>query len=445
MKKNMSSESGQAIIMIVISIVVLLGFTALAIDGGMVLSDRRHAQNSADSAALAGALQKVNGASDAEIGQAALFSALANGFDAAIVDVIITPVTDFSGSYHLVTVTITSTTQTSFVQMFWGESGMRNRVTATARVRLTQPALPGTAIVGMGDCTSNVDHVIAIAGGGNSGDVRTFDGGVFLNSPEAGNAHCAIDPPPSGVIAIESGYSIYTVGNQDYTSNASNLNFDNVSPRPALTGINGGSTIDDPLTELPDPVCAQDGSIAANGHYQPGNYDRAAYTSAPEIGPGIWDKGLYCVSGNISLSGQEKIDATSGVTLYMIDGGIYTTGQAGIQIIAPDNVNPDGSVCDPENKDPSDSCTFQAVAIFMARRNPQPIDLQGNGTIRITGLVYALNTTMTAGGGGSSADEYTVLGQIIAKAIYSNGNGSFNVVYNAGRTYWKPPLISLER
>ena len=50
-----SSERGQVLVLLVLALVGLLGFTALAIDGGMVYSDRRTAQNAADAAALAGA------------------------------------------------------------------------------------------------------------------------------------------------------------------------------------------------------------------------------------------------------------------------------------------------------------------------------------------------------------------------------------------------------
>jgi uncharacterized membrane protein len=80
MKRKHPSESGQAIVLLAISIVVLLGFTALAVDGGMIFSDRRHAQNAADAAALAGALQKSNLQSDAVVIQAAERSVESNGF-----------------------------------------------------------------------------------------------------------------------------------------------------------------------------------------------------------------------------------------------------------------------------------------------------------------------------------------------------------------------------
>jgi hypothetical protein len=50
------SQSGQSLIILAVSFVVLLGFSGLAIDGGILYSDRRHAQNAADAGALAGAL-----------------------------------------------------------------------------------------------------------------------------------------------------------------------------------------------------------------------------------------------------------------------------------------------------------------------------------------------------------------------------------------------------
>ncbi len=52
--KPQNSEKGQAIVFLVIGLVVFLGFVALAIDGGMALADRRHEQNAADAASLAG-------------------------------------------------------------------------------------------------------------------------------------------------------------------------------------------------------------------------------------------------------------------------------------------------------------------------------------------------------------------------------------------------------
>src|SRR5215211_2327063 len=56
-----ASEKGQALILITLAAIGLFAFAALAIDGSMAFSDKRHAQNAADSAALAGALAKIRG------------------------------------------------------------------------------------------------------------------------------------------------------------------------------------------------------------------------------------------------------------------------------------------------------------------------------------------------------------------------------------------------
>src|SRR5688500_3092759 len=54
--QNHDSEKGQALIIVTLAAVGIFSFAALAIDGSMVFSDKRHAQNAADTAALAAAL-----------------------------------------------------------------------------------------------------------------------------------------------------------------------------------------------------------------------------------------------------------------------------------------------------------------------------------------------------------------------------------------------------
>jgi Flp pilus assembly protein TadG len=57
-------ERGQALIIIALALVGLVGMVALAVDGGNVFLDRRTAQNAADSAALASALSRIQGGQD---------------------------------------------------------------------------------------------------------------------------------------------------------------------------------------------------------------------------------------------------------------------------------------------------------------------------------------------------------------------------------------------
>jgi|FLYL01.1.fsa_nt_gi hypothetical protein len=55
MRSHTGGELGQTLIMFVLALGVILGFTAMAIDMGLFFEDRRHMQNAADAAALAGA------------------------------------------------------------------------------------------------------------------------------------------------------------------------------------------------------------------------------------------------------------------------------------------------------------------------------------------------------------------------------------------------------
>jgi len=54
MKNHQRKEQGQIIILLAVSIVVVMMVAALAVDGGMIYTERRFAQNAADSAAFAG-------------------------------------------------------------------------------------------------------------------------------------------------------------------------------------------------------------------------------------------------------------------------------------------------------------------------------------------------------------------------------------------------------
>jgi hypothetical protein len=53
-RRILASERGQTLLIFVLAMTVLLGFTAMAIDIGLFYEDRRHLQNSADAMALAG-------------------------------------------------------------------------------------------------------------------------------------------------------------------------------------------------------------------------------------------------------------------------------------------------------------------------------------------------------------------------------------------------------
>ena len=107
MKEVNRSERGQVLILLTVGIITLLGFTALAIDGGRLYGERRHIQGVADTSSLTGALYiaQYEGAitssvlADAE--NSALFRASTNGYT-SIGDTTVTVNITQSLSYYYV-------------------------------------------------------------------------------------------------------------------------------------------------------------------------------------------------------------------------------------------------------------------------------------------------------------------------------------------------------
>lgn len=428
------SERGQAIVLIVLAMVALLGFTALALDGGRLYSERRHAQNAADAASLAGGLQKANKQPDSVVLQAVLASAATNGYSGSQVSGAVGgPFSDLFGKYYLVTTTITSTLEATFAHFVYS-GPLQNRVQAVAKVYQSQPALPGYAIIAMNpDCGDPNERLIGIAGGGNNAGVETFQGGMFLNAPNSSNK-CPLYPPsssdPDVLIRANDGYPIASVGTKDYSGETK------ISPVPIETGVNFGESIADPLTELPEPQCTSSGSVNKSVTpwvYWPGSFD------AKDIGEGFYQPGIYCISGTVKLSGSEVLEG-DGVVFYFMNGGLQNTGNGGMRLTAPNSTNCLGTA-----GSPSASCTYNGIAIFVARNNSSTIDVRGNGGDAVVGLIYGLNATIQAKGGGSDPDETQVVGQIIAKTVLNTGNGTLKVTYNENATFWKSPSLSLNK
>src|SRR3989442_8309843 len=98
MRITRTPRRATVVVLVAICLVVLMGFTAIAVDGGLLLHDRRSVQAAADAAALAAAdnlyynYQNGNGLDvNGSASRAALDVVSANGFGHADVAVNIPP------------------------------------------------------------------------------------------------------------------------------------------------------------------------------------------------------------------------------------------------------------------------------------------------------------------------------------------------------------------
>src|SRR5215216_267206 len=202
------SEKGQALVLIALAAVGLFAFTALAIDGGMVFSDRRHAQNAADTAALAAALAKIrtpgyppNTPADPNLAAiaAGLERAASNGYDnngtSNFVEVHIPPISGpYAGNDEYIQVIITSYVRTTFARIV-GRQLVKNITDAVARAQ-----------TGSSDTSSGLAAIAALT---QTGIGVSMDGNIILdviNSGVFSNSNSSSPcPPPGG--------SIYANGN----------------------------------------------------------------------------------------------------------------------------------------------------------------------------------------------------------------------------------------
>jgi hypothetical protein len=428
-------ERGQAIILMVAVMVVLLGFAGLAIDGGNLYSRRRHAQNAADNAALAYALA-IQQSQSTTAETKALAVLTANGYVDGQGDVTITinhPPAGYDSSY--VEVLISGRIPTMFIHLVYGGPAAYT-VQAISHGEAGTVTMEGFAIVSIMDCTQvNNQNNVGISGGGNSGGVNVHNGSIFVNSPETGSDPCALNPPNSSGndgITVDSGFEIVSVGSYNYSGNS------DISPSPITTGYNGGTPVDDPLASLEEPTCPSDGTVntASNPDmYSPGNWE------GRDMLEGTYQPGIYCIhSSDISISGSQTI-VGSGVVFYFIDHGLQITGGAGITLIAPNDNGAPGCLGTPG--DTSATCQFPGIVIYARRGNTSTIDVRGNGGNAVTGTIYAPDATIQAKGGGSNPDETIMTGQIIAASVLNAGNGTLDLTYDPDVSYAKPPSIQL--
>ena len=344
MKTEIQSEKGQIIVLLAVAIVALLGFAALAVDVGMVYSDRRYDQSVADSAALAGAqiaaltLENDNvtytGGGKGEfpfscagintyiqnntdicslnentVGdpttkaavkacKQAIQRAASNRFtiDSDISDGLGVQVTcaiedkgPYQDKYLDIKVMVTSQTNTSFAHLFFGGKLM-NTVTAITRIKPRMRAEYGYAIVALNPICDQPNKGTFTFDGGGNGSVSIHGGGLYANGCFAFNG--------SSVKVNVTGGGISYAGPSPKISGSPDIN-----PAPVDTDVVL------PYTPISEPVCGPtDRTVPNSSNYtlQPGNYDIGISVKNGEVATLL--PGLYCLNGDFDIRGLIKME-----------------------------------------------------------------------------------------------------------------------------------------
>ena len=419
-----ASEKGQALILIALAAIALFAFAGLAIDGSMAFSDKRHAQNAADTAALAGALAKIRGNNWVDTAKA---RASSNGYNndgtINVVEVYLcndanatcTALPAGATPADYIQVKITSHVHTTFAKVI-GRSELTNQVTAVAHV---VPGYRTTTFGGNALVALNTDACPALDYGGGSTTTVTGSG-IFVNS------RC-------------NGTGSYSATNQALNSSSNNTTLtvpcfnivggNTVRPSSLITTGGCSSSINNSSAFISNPSAIYDRATipcgTSAGTYTSTTLNPGNYTGAfPPGGQTVMNSGIYCIdAGNhgFSLSGGQTLTG-SNVLIYMKSGNVnWTSG--GIQISAMQGVNPE----------------YDGLLLYMAPGNCSNVSITGNGTSRYVGTILAPCSLVKLAGGSNTGNQNVLENQIIADTIQLTGSNALSINYNA-QQQWQPPV-----
>ncbi len=403
MRASRLNRSGSVTIQVCACLVVLLSFTAIVVDGGVLLDDRQRVQSAADAAALAAAedlfLNAVTNLGLDPQGTAkaaALASAAANGFPNPTVNIppLSGPFTGLPGYAEV----IVNYNQKRYFSTIFGSSDIPVAARATAQGRwaaakvgvlVLDPTDPGS-VTTTGGASMTVVDVPMVVDSTSATAVTTSGGGAMI--------------APEFDIAGIPGYS----GSGTWTG----------------TLYSGQPQMADPFAYIPDP----DPSTMVVQSTNPTHFSG---TDVGYIQPGVY-------KGGITVSGQATLNMAPGI--YYMDGGGFTfTGQGslnatGVMIVNDPksssntiSINGTGSI----NFSPPTSGIYKGISLWQVRSSTNTIYVSGNGTSSMSGTFYAASGTLNVSGNGTN----DVIGsQYVSYKLVVNGNGGFRVNWNVDQT-----------
>jgi hypothetical protein len=457
--KLKSQERGQALILIAFAAVGLFAFAALAIDGSRVFSDRRHAQNAADTAVLAAALAKVRGQDYAAAGFARADS---NGFNDTNSTVEIHQCSEAgldpaceglpadADPAEYIQVVIRLTTQTTFARII-GRTEVPSVVSAVARAGGTSqgPIGLGAAIAAM---SPHDEH--AITGNGNF-TLDVNDSGLFSNSD---HPTCSFSTSGSaGSYTVDTAFDV--VG--QYCASGS----------PTLSGtLNEGASQMPypPNIKIPAPSITCTGNSVLSGNtFSPG------FHGALQIPNGTWTfaSGNHCFPEGLRVSGNTNIIVEDN-SKFLITGGEFQSNANGTFTCTNLLVHINGGTGWHVNGNSDNDCSgitfyastgnvtwngnpeinfsaptsgpYSGLLIYLPYGNSSALTINGNSGSSLTGSIIAVSSHIQVNG---NSDTFAASSQIIGYTVGLSGNGNIIINYDPTKQYAssQPTVIQLTK
>jgi Flp pilus assembly protein TadG len=400
------SESGQVLVLVTLSLFVLIGFIALAVDIGYLYNVRRRMQTAADAAAIAGS-NALQGSNSSNYQQAARDVASFNGFTNGTNNVTVTvgapasPPNPSSGSY--VEVDIAQAVPTYFLG-----------VVGYSTMNVSAHAVSGT--INSPACVYALDPSAAAA--------------IGISGIATINTACGIiDDSDSSTALSASGIDTITASAIGVTGNYTSSGLVTFTPTPK-TGIAPAS---DPLGSLAEPSAGSYTLVSTN---QSGSKQVSGNNNTVNLTPGVYPSGIT-LTGN-----SQSVNFAAGT----YGNGITIDGNAGSVTFNPGQYQNTGSAAsitimgNSQVTFNSGSYTFVGAVSISGNNNVTFSPGLYEGGIQITGnatVTFNSGTYILAGGGlsitgnstisGTGVTFYNTSGATAAGSIDLTGNETANL------------------
>jgi hypothetical protein len=429
-------EHGQALVLLALMMIFFLGLVGLAIDGGLVFSERRQAQNAADGAVLSAALAEIKGrdefsealASVREFGYAMTAAACdPPGPDCLMgvgprweMTISHPPRTgEYAGQSSYIQVLITSEVRTNFAYFVYSgpvsasaesvafvrrNKGISNNVIHA----LSEDACSALWFAG----TSNT----YVHGGDAFSNSSASDPGICESGKQNGSGNVILDPWPGAVRVagtfLEEGPGV-------------------VSPPPLEFSLHQD------IPPVPVPDCSElpdYGTVHATSDeqlaLQPGRYSRITFNAGAEI---TLDPGMYCIYGSLGFTGDGGTITGTGVMIYLETGGFDLGGNSLVTLAAEPAP---GVLVDPSRND------WKGMLLYMASGNSSVAKLTGSSDSTYSGTTYAPSSLCSIRGTG---DNLSMQSQLICDTVKITGTAVLDISYRPEENYILPPRIDLAK
>ena len=405
-KKKNRKERGQAMILIVFSIVGLIGASALAIDGVNAFIDRRRADTAASAAALTAALTRIEGGNWRA---AALATAAANGYNndgvTNTVELNTPPLNgDYTGNSEYIEVIVTSHLRTYFGSVIGiPEITSISRVISQSKPAVLGELFGGYALVSLAP-HSRCDILRKSFWIHSEATINLEGGGLFVNSD---NAECAFISYGSGSVRVRDTSPISVVGGALVQKPKL------ITPFPMQTGVTPIPY--PPSIKYPKVDCGDKNATVdkeTESIMSPGNWDEDVF---PPDGVTTLKSGIYCLTGDFIVNAGQHLEGSN--VLFFIDGGrVGISGNATVRFSAPTGGN------------------FQGLLFFVPIGNHSIIALNGSDDSSYRGTIFAPGADVRINGldavGGAAYHS-----QIIGYYVEVDGNDNIYIKYKDEQNY----------